>query len=1009
MSYDKGDYMKNIKMILFLVAFLVISLPLNVHAVAGVGGDYQGGSGSNMGGVSGNTNYPSPQVAGVRISFIKADGTSLASKDYILQEDLNVIRGWTVAATSQRCSRASYTSGKCQYSWTMGQSVASLAQSLNSFNSLFSVSGYSFPVNIMSAVANKNYTNAFDGLYKENTGLSDSAYQQYTTELFNNLLAEFGLGTIDDYEVPGESEKLYDLFLVFEPITVVRIEGVLYYGNSYELAKIAASRPSGSSGLAICRSSSMGALCDLAGVLSREVPCASYLDGNLYNSLVEKNSTVLIQSFSPNSYFSNSIQIVYANTSAVCAGRNFLSTSVVTGPYGVGMGVIWINDIFDGEGAGTKPPEEPEKTFNCTPKYNIGTCINGDSIQYYDSSQGVVSDEYWENCVFTDNGRYEITPHKESNKNANLTYYESQLGSSKFCEVYCIETLNATFSKPDVNVEAGRFFTWGYSNVEGSRTCKTKEVKWDEFTKELEDTNKNIKQAYVNWQLQINKQKGLNNAKKTISSSECSYVNNDGGIPNCIQAGHNSPSDCSGFKVGTAAYQNCLSQTKCIKSDPNNTRYDRTNYSWDGFSLSDGSVSASSGSSGWCSNETPHTANVAGAQASYNSYVQYAQYLIDEMKKCYTWDEEKIYKVDPKATIKYSDGINYTYEDELNSNITYFGVNDQSICVNDSVLQIKGCSGRSCPSTTIAMKNCGGDSRYVMMKRSASTSFLLKENVFRYILKSTHMSIHPDDLGKYSQSDFTTNFIDVGFSNFPVSFSAPAGKYGTNHGRGNYDVMYSNLGHVNGSSSTPVDSILSEVEGGNEYGKWICEYNVYTDLLPENPDNPDDPDDPDGGGGGGNNGGGNGDIDVVYRVIDLIDPFPDTDATNRNTGSNWCDNTGSCSYNNEVVRTYINNNRNVKDYEVYEQEPMYTLILTPKIIGAIRSYNDENNYDSYTGKLTSANKYMDFVCTKGTGRNCRSEFLDYLTGITSLTGTCMDSAYRSNMTNGTQQFESCRY
>ena len=1009
MSYDKGDYMKNIKMILFLVAFLVVSLPLNVHAVAGVGGDYQGGSGSNMGGVSGNTNYPSPQVAGVRISFIKADGTSLASKDYILQEDLNVIRGWTVAATSQRCSRASYTSGKCQYSWTMGQSVASLAQSLNSFNSLFSVSGYSFPVNIMSAVANKNYTNAFDGLYKENTGLSDSAYQQYTTELFNNLLAEFGLGTIDDYEVPGESEKLYDLFLVFEPITVVRIEGVLYYGNSYELAKIAASRPSGSSGLAICRSSSMGALCDLAGVLSREVPCASYLDGNLYNSLVEKNSTVLIQSFSPNSYFSNSIQIVYANTSAVCAGRNFLSTSVVTGPYGVGMGVIWINDIFDGEGAGTKPPEEPEKTFNCTPKYNIGTCINGDSIQYYDSSQGVVSDEYWENCVFTDNGRYEITPHKESNKNANLTYYESQLGSSKFCEVYCIETLNAVFSRPDVNVEAGRFFTWGYSNVEGSRTCKTKEVKWDEFTKELEDTNKNIKQAYVNWQLQINKQKGLNNAKKTISSSECSYVNNDGGIPNCIQAGHNSPSDCSGFKVGTAAYQNCLSQTKCIKSDPNNTRYDRTNYSWDGFSLSDGSVSASSGSSGWCSNETPHTANVAGAQASYNSYVQYAQYLIDEMKKCYTWDEEKIYKVDPKATIKYSDGINYTYEDELNSNITYFGVNDQSICVNDSVLQIKGCSGRSCPSTTIAMKNCGGDSRYVMMKRSASTSFLLKENVFRYILKSTHMSIHPDDLGKYSQSDFTTNFIDVGFSNFPVSFSAPAGKYGTNHGRGNYDVMYSNLGHVNGSSSTPVDSILSEVEGGNEYGKWICEYNVYTDLLPENPDNPDDPDDPDGGGGGGNNGGGNGDIDVVYRVIDLIDPFPDTDATNRNTGSNWCDNTGSCSYNNEVVRTYINNNRNVKDYEVYEQEPMYTLILTPKIIGAIRSYNDENNYDSYTGKLTSANKYMDFVCTKGTGRNCRSEFLDYLTGITSLTGTCMDSAYRSNMTNGTQQFESCRY
>ena len=983
MSYDKGDCMKNIKFIICLVMMLIIVSPTYVKAVAGVGGDYQGGSGSTMVGVSGSTNYPSPQVAGVRISFIKADGTHLASKDYILSEDLNAIRGWTVAATSQRCSRASYTSGKCQYSWTIGQSVTSLAQSLNSFYSLFSVSGYSFPVNILSAVANKSYTGAFDGLYKENTGLSDSAYQQYTTELFNNLLGEFGLGTIDQYEVPGEAEKLYDLFLVFEPITVVKIEGVLYYGNSYELGKIAASRPSGSSGLAVCRSSSMGALCDLAGVLSREVPCASYLDGHLYNSLVEKNSTVLIQSFSPSSYFNNALQIVYANTSAVCAGRSYLSTGVVTGAYGVGIGVIWINDIFDGDGAGIKPPEEPEKTFNCTPRYNIGTCIGGGNIEYYDSSLGVVNDEYWENCVFNDNGRYEITPHKESNKNANLTYYESQLGSSKFCEVYCIETLSANFAQPNVNVEAGRFFTWGYSHVDGSRTCKTKEVKWDEFTKELKDTNKNIKQAYVNWQVEKNKQKGLNNVTKTVGGCGCAHKTEH--------------FDC--------CEQESPKGNKCIK--PNNEKYDKYDYSWDGFSLSDGSASASSGSSSWCSNETAHTANVAGAQSSYNSYVQYAQYLIDEMKKCYTWEEDKIYKVDPQAKIKYSDGINYNYEDDLNSNTTYFGVSNQSICVDETVLQIKGCSGRSCPSTSVGMKNCGGESRYVKMQRSASTSFLLKENVFRYILKSTHMSIHPDDLSKYNQANFTTNFIDVGFSNFPVSFSAPAGMYGSTHGRGNYDVTYSNLGHTGGNSSTAVDSILSAVEGGNEYGKWICEYNVYADLLPEGPDDPYGP----GGGGPGGNGGsdGSGDIEVVYRVIDLIDPFPDTDATNRNTGSNWCANSGDCSYNNEVVRTYINNNRNVKDYELYEQEPMYTIILTPKIIGQIRKYNDENNYDSYTGVLSSANKYMDFVCTKGTGRNCRSEFLDYLTGITSLTGTCMDSAYRSNMINGTQQFESCRY
>lgn len=93
----------------------------------------------------------------------------------------------------------------------------------------------------------------------------------------------------------------------------------------------------------------------------------------------------------------------------------------------------------------------------------------------------------------------------------------------------------------------------------------------------------------------------------------------------------------------------------------------------------------------------------------------------------------------------------------------------------------------------------------------------------------------------------------------------------------------------------------------------------------------------------------NGGIDVIYRVIDLNNPFP-----NRTPGYNWSV-TG-------FVDKYITNNRNVKTDKVYSEEPMYTIELDPALIKEIRISNKDVNYGD-----------MDLYCTDGV--ECRSSYL----------------------------------
>lgn len=119
----------------------------------------------------------------------------------------------------------------------------------------------------------------------------------------------------------------------------------------------------------------------------------------------------------------------------------------------------------------------------------------------------------------------------------------------------------------------------------------------------------------------------------------------------------------------------------------------------------------------------------------------------------------------------------------------------------------------------------------------------------------------------------------------------------------------------------------------------------------------------------GDNGKDNGKIDVIYRVINLNNPFP-----NREPGSNW---------NKEnYVNDYITKNRNVNTEEVYTKEPMYEITLDPSLIREIRNDNKSVNYGD-----------LNLYCKDGD--ECRSEYIKKLSDNGKLSGCGTDSNFNS--------------
>lgn len=132
---------------------------------------------------------------------------------------------------------------------------------------------------------------------------------------------------------------------------------------------------------------------------------------------------------------------------------------------------------------------------------------------------------------------------------------------------------------------------------------------------------------------------------------------------------------------------------------------------------------------------------------------------------------------------------------------------------------------------------------------------------------------------------------------------------------------------------------------------------------------------------------GPGGTDVIYRTIDLEDPFPGQDAENRDTGSNWCSYVNgvySCAYNNLTVKNHITREKSSGKKEgskVYdENHVLYEVTLDTATIKKIRNYNDDNKYDNW-----------DLSCIDN-GKACISKFLD---DEIEVTGECANADSKS--------------
>ena len=239
--------------------------------------------------------------------------------------------------------------------------------------------------------------------------------------------------------------------------------------------------------------------------------------------------------------------------------------------------------------------------------------------------------------------------------------------------------------------------------------------------------------------------------------------------------------------------------------------------------------------------------------------------------------------------------------------------------------------------------------------------YRLDDDFYRWVKMPSGESISTMPTGDYLKYN---RFIDIGYANYPVHFSTPANRYDglnikiTNIGYNNY--LYNTYEtQIENYHKTITDSDLKATVGENE-----LLHDCYYEVKEGEPYCPTT--------GCGDDEYDLGSVRIIYRPISLENPFPDIDASGRDTGSNWCilndEEETDCSNTNENVEKYILNNRNTSGSSIYsERQPMYEIILTPALIKEIREYNSTADYDDYNLSCSGINGEE--------GTKCRSNFV----------------------------------
>lgn len=364
-----------------------------------------------------------------------------------------------------------------------------------------------------------------------------------------------------------------------------------------------------------------------------------------------------------------------------------------------------------------------------------------------------------------------------------------------------------------------------------------------------------------------------------------------------------------------------------------------------------------------------------GYQLSLNALKNKIKELESILRKCNTSGSSANDKADTSSiTVNYLDNPTNTYKRNVLLNKTRIGDQKTSgyttkasnstiyntTCATINASQLNGLITLHDLKTILGGSTTCQKREYTNLKNYANTAIYTKiEESFQYKMPSnTNRYVQKTDGKAVDRVTGTIasnkTYIDIGYPNYPVSFSTPTGTYPMS-------LTYKNIG----------------IEGHFvKNATYSCKYKVINRIIPcvgEDCDSTINPPD-----SGNNKSKG---VNVIYRPISLINPFPGESGNGRDAGSNWSS---------EDITDYITNNRRVKQNSIYDQTPLYSFTLTASSINKIKDYNAKTNYDDFNLK-----------CNQPYGKRCRSDFLKSIAnyGVTVNEGKCYNV--------GTSSFYSC--
>ena len=229
-------------------------------------------------------------MRGMRVSLMKTDGTQVG-KTYNMIADYNhyklLVDYGDYVVLGENCNKVQYEMGKCTAEVQRTKNWDGSPWSNGYLGSAENIPYFSyFNVPLQSYLLDWKIDEIWDWADSDKLPLTDSRIQS----LYNLL---FGLTSEELNNIAADIDLYNDLWIVVEPITMLRYNGVDYLGTNYELSRL---------GYSSMLQTNIGS------VVGRTMPCSAMTTGDIIQKYPNAPGT------SSQSYFNNNLYFVNPST-----------------------------------------------------------------------------------------------------------------------------------------------------------------------------------------------------------------------------------------------------------------------------------------------------------------------------------------------------------------------------------------------------------------------------------------------------------------------------------------------------------------------------------------------------------------------------------------------------------------------------------------------------------------------------------------------------------------------